>query len=129
MRSRALPVAQCPRQTNQLPLPVRPGLLVHRPQLRPHSVEFDGARGGDGFQAFASGKQYGQFGFGASQAVEVLKAATDAGAKLVHGGEAEKREVGLADDRGDGGEPGVVAGGDERFGNRALAEAGVDQVL
>lgn len=129
MRGQALAVAQCPRQTNQLALPVRPGLLVHRPQLRSHGVEFDGAGCGDGLQAFALGEQHGQFGFGACEAVEVFKATADTGGELVHGGEAEQREVGLADDRGGGCEPGVVAGGDERFGCRTLTEAGADQFL
>lgn len=129
MRNRALSVAQCPRQANQFPLPMRPGLLVHRPQLRSHCVEFDCARCGDGFHAFTLGKQYCQFGFGAGEAVEVFKAAADAGSELVHGGQAEQREVGLADDRGGGGEPGIVAGGDEGFGSRALAQAGADEFL
>lgn len=129
MRSRALAIAQCPCQANQLPLPVRPGLLVHRSQLRSHGVEFDGAGCCDGFHAFTLGEQHGQFGFGAGQAVEVFQTAADAGGEVVHGGEAEQREVGLADDRGGGCEPSVVAGGDERFGCRTLTEAGADQFL
>lgn len=116
MRKRALSIAQCSRQANQFPLAMRSSLFVHRPQLRSDGFLFDGAGDGDGFQALALGEQYGQFRFGAGEAVEVFQAAAYAGGEVVYGGQAEQREVRLADDWGGGGEPGVVAGGDERFG-------------
>lgn len=100
MRIRVLSVPQSPRQANQFPLPMSPGLLVHRPQLRSHGVKFDGAGCSDSFQAFTLREQYGQFGFGAGEAVEVFQAAAYAGGEVVHGCQAEQREVGLADNRG-----------------------------
>ena len=104
---------------------MRPRLLEHRP----HGIDADVPRRGDGIQAFAVGQPRRHFRLGRCQAEQALQPPADAASEVVHRGQAEQREVGFSVEWGGGGEPGIVGGDNKGFGFGALAQAGGNQGL
>ena len=80
-------------------------------------------------KAIALGELNGDLGFGACEAVQMLKAVPDAGREVVHAGQAQQGKLGLSGNRCGTGKPGVVTGGNERLCRSVLAQAGTNEFL